>query len=69
LPIFVQQRQYGFLGGDPDNIVAALEHNDRVCEIDLFNISSRHLEKALAAMQQKPFPALTRLEIRAERIR
>jgi hypothetical protein len=62
LPIFVQQRQYGSLGGDSDNIVAALEHNDRVCEIDLFDISSSHLEKALAAMQE-PFPALTRLEI------
>jgi len=33
LPIFVQQRQYGLLGGDSDNIVAALEHNDRVCEM------------------------------------
>ena len=57
LPIFVQQRQYGLLGGDPDNIVAALEHSDRVCEIDLFDISSSHLEKALGAMQE-PFPAL-----------
>lgn len=63
LPIFVQQRQYGLLGGDSDNIVAALEHNDRVCEIDLFDISSSHLEKALAAMHE-PFLALTRLEIR-----
>jgi hypothetical protein len=63
LPIFVQQRQYGLQGGDSDNIVAALEHNDRVCEIDLFDISSSHLEKALAAMHE-PFPALTRLEIR-----
>jgi hypothetical protein len=62
-PIFVQQRQYGLPGGDSDNIVAALEQNDRVCEIDLFDISSSHLEKALAAMQE-PFPALTRLEIR-----
>ena len=63
LPIFVQQRQYGLPGGDSDNIVAALEHHDRVCEIDLFDISSSHLEKALAAMQGVPFPALTRLEI------
>ena len=63
LPIFVQQRQYGLLGGDPDNIVAALEHNDRVCEIDLFDISSSQLERALAAMQV-PFPALTKLEVR-----
>jgi hypothetical protein len=62
LPIFVQQRQYGLLGGDADNIVAALEYNDRrVCETDLFDISSSHLEKA---EMQGPFPALTRLEIR-----
>ena len=62
LPIFVQQRQYGLPGGDLDNIVAALEHNDRVCEIDLCHVSSSHLEMALAAMQV-PFPVLTRMEI------
>jgi hypothetical protein len=60
LPIFVQQRQYCLPGGGSDNIVAALEHNDPVCETDLFDISSSHLEKALAAMQE---PALTKLEI------
>jgi hypothetical protein len=45
---------------DVDNIIAALEHNDRICELDLFDIPSSQLEKVLAAMQQ-PFPALTRL--------
>jgi hypothetical protein len=62
LPIFVQQRQYGLPGGDSDNIVAALEHNDRVCEIDLFDVSSSHLEKALAGAIS--IPVLTNLEIR-----
>jgi hypothetical protein len=44
-----------------DNIMVALEHNDRVCQIELF-ITSSQLEKVLAAMQQ-PFPALTKLKI------
>ena len=65
LRIIVQQRQYGLrVGGDWDNVVAALEHNDRVCEIDLFDVSSSHLETALAAMPEAPFPELTRLKIR-----
>jgi hypothetical protein len=43
-----------------DNIVAALERNDRVCEIFIKGISHDALE-ALAAMtaMQNPFPALT----------
>jgi hypothetical protein len=44
-----------------DNIIAALEHNDRICELDLcVDISSPQWENALAVMQQ-PFPALTYL--------
>jgi hypothetical protein len=43
-----------------NNIIAALEHNDHICELALFDIPSSQLESALAAMQQ-PFPALTRL--------
>jgi hypothetical protein len=43
-----------------DNIVAALEHNDRICELNLFDIPSSQFKKVLAAMQQ-PFPALTYL--------
>jgi hypothetical protein len=42
-----------------DDILAALEHNDRVLELEL-DISSSLLEKILAEMKQ-PFPALTRL--------
>ena len=44
------------------NIVAALEHNDRVCEVGLPNIPRFQSKKVVAAMQQ-PFPALTRLEL------
>ena len=40
-----------------ENIVAALEHNDRICEID---IPTPNLEDVLPALQQ-PFPALTRI--------
>lgn len=45
-----------------DNIIAALEHNDRVCRIDLWRVPSSQWEAVLAAMQQ-PFPALTRLQL------
>ncbi len=45
-----------------DNIVAALEHKDRVCKINLWNVSSSNLEKILAVMQE-PFLALTFLRL------
>ena len=47
---------------DVDNISAALNHSERICELRLYNIRSSQLKKVLAAMQQ-PFPALTRLWI------
>jgi hypothetical protein len=46
-----------------DNITAALEHNDRICQVDLFHYPSSHFEEVLAAMQ-RPFPALTSLWLR-----
>ena len=42
-----------------DNIIAALEHNDRICELYLFG---SQMEKIFAAMQRS-FPALTRLRL------
>ncbi|KAF8488327.1 hypothetical protein F5888DRAFT_1878580 [Russula emetica] len=45
-----------------DNIIVALEHNDRVCQINLVDITNSQMEEVLAAMQQ-PFPALTKLRI------
>ena len=41
-----------------DNIVAALEHKDRVCHIDLKQIPNSLLEEISVALEQ-PFPALT----------
>ena len=45
-----------------DNIIAALEHTDRIHKIELCDSSLFHAEQALAAMQ-KPFPSLTELAI------
>ncbi len=60
LPIII--RQHGYSTWILDNILAALEHNDRVCQISLWPIPSPLCEKVLAAMQV-PFPALTRLRL------
>jgi hypothetical protein len=52
-------------GADPwneGNIVAALEHNDRICELVIHDILSSERENALTALQQ-PFPALTNLYV------
>jgi hypothetical protein len=44
---------------DVDNIIAALEHNDRVCKIDLKCLTRSRLEYvADSAAVQKPFPEL-----------
>jgi len=46
-----------------DNVIAALEHRDRVCDISLdFNFPSSELDRLMASMQH-PFPALTHLEL------
>ena len=47
---------------DEDNIVAALEHRDRVCEIKLRRLTRLQLEKLMPLMQES-FPALTKLQI------
>jgi hypothetical protein len=44
-----------------DNIIAALEHNDRICELAIFDLSSSERENLWATLQQ-PFPALTDLQ-------
>jgi hypothetical protein len=59
LPIVIAQ--YNQLA-QLDNIILALEHNDRVCQIDLFSVTNSQSEEVLAAMQQ-PFPVLTDLVI------
>ena len=47
-----------------DNIVATLEHNDRVREIDLWLVGSSQFEEIVPAMQER-FPALTVLKLRS----
>ena len=47
-----------------DNIIAALEHNDRVCEIELEDFTNSQLEYITnSAAMQKPFLKLTDLNI------
>jgi hypothetical protein len=48
-----------------DNIVAALEHNDRICQLDLIDVPNSQLKVILTAMQ-RPFPELTWLGIQPE---
>jgi hypothetical protein len=50
-------------GEGADNIIAALEHSDRVCEIVLRGAPSALLEGFGAAAARDPFPALTHLEL------
>jgi hypothetical protein len=59
-PIIIQEHNHSAC--NEDNIVAALEHHDRVCDIRLWGVPGSLLVKLLAAMQ-KPFPALAYLEL------
>ena len=45
-----------------DNVISALEHNDRVCQIDFMDVMNPELEEILVAMH-KPFPVLTYLRL------
>ena len=47
---------------DDDNIISALEHRDRVCEIKLRRLTCPRVEK-LVPFLQKSFPALTKLSL------
>ncbi|KAI0249442.1 hypothetical protein BJV78DRAFT_1362871 [Lactifluus subvellereus] len=47
---------------DGDNIIAALEHRDRVCDIELDELPSFLLER-LATVTQEPFPVLTNIRL------
>jgi hypothetical protein len=53
------------LGMREDNIIAALEHTDRVCEITFLDASSQAL-KSLSAAMHGPFPELTILELQLD---
>ena len=60
LPIVI--RQYGHPTCGMHNVIAALKHSHRVCEIELWRVPSLLSEKVLAAMQG-PFSALTDLRL------
>ena len=53
---------FAHLTENMDNVLAALEHRDRVHEIHLSLANGSSLEKVLAAMQE-PFPELTYLQL------
>jgi hypothetical protein len=59
LPIVIEGDYYSKTGRD--NLIATLEHNDRVCGIKLWFISSSLWERVLGVMQV-PFPKLTYLD-------
>jgi hypothetical protein len=61
LPIFV--RIYEFLGDMVEELVAGLEENDRVREVYCDVVEEGLIE--LAEIMRKPYPALTRLDLRA----
>ncbi len=56
LPLLIQGRIT--LSSDVDNIIVALGRTHRVCQVILWGLADRGLEKILAAMQV-PFPELT----------
>jgi hypothetical protein len=60
LPIVV--KIYTSDSWDQGNPVAALEQNNRICHLAIYDIPSSEREKALTALQQ-PFPVLTFLSI------
>jgi hypothetical protein len=59
-PIIVCVSSYDSWGDE--NIFAALEHNDRICDLNVFDIPRSQFEKVLAAMRP-PFSALSRLQL------
>ena len=61
-PFPIVMKVYSVDTWDDGNIIAALELNDRICELVIFDIPSSETEKALATLQ-RPFPALTSLEL------
>ena len=55
------------IGGDmsssgADDIIVVLEQSNRVCQVNLWGLADRELEKVLGAMQV-PFPELTKLQL------
>jgi hypothetical protein len=49
LPIIIWGRKHYHSASNEDNIIAALEHPDRVCKVELNGVPSLLLEKLLAS--------------------
>lgn len=62
LPIVIFGDGLSTSSSGADNINAALQHSDRVCEVGLWDVTSSQLER-IAAVMQEPFPELTTLGI------
>jgi hypothetical protein len=60
LPLIVEGSMA--IASGTDNIIAAVGHSDRVCQLILLDFADRQLEQVLAAMQV-PFPELTDLRL------
>ena len=60
LPIVIEADSYDIW--DVENIIAALEHKDRICDLELYEFSFSQFKKVLKVMKQ-PFPALTHLRL------
>jgi hypothetical protein len=65
LPIFVHGEMASESPSGTDNIVAALEQNNRVCGVILEDLADWQLEQVLTAMHV-PFPELTYLELSSD---
>ncbi|KAI0249430.1 hypothetical protein BJV78DRAFT_695135 [Lactifluus subvellereus] len=67
LPIIIKARDFDtsrdLFSEDGDNVIAALEHPDRVCQIHLGGLTNSLLEQIAIAMQE-PFPVLTCLVLK-----
>ena len=63
-PRFRNGRFHDLESTDEDNVIAALEHNSRVCELRL-EVTGAQLGRIATVMQQ-PFPALTYLVLRSK---
>ena len=64
LPIVFEYQNY-MTPNDEDNILAALQHSDRVSHLKLHAVTGSLLGK-MATVMQRPFPVLTRLHIRSD---
>ena len=61
LPLVVEK--YGLPASSMDNIIAALEHKDRVIKVDLRRLEAGPELESIVGVMEEPFPALTFLSL------